>query len=387
MFYFIPSGPIWQASDIPQGHPQILETSDQEMFFRANSARAVDPSAVPIAQAHSSIYSYNTAYHQEDLLPRYNQDNTILPEFWRPEQVMSVDVDQTYQTMDPQAQYRWPFPERRKVHSPSTGEPVRTRYSYQSDCNFLRHRANKMSGYPLANQGIVASMPDQLYRWTAKDGQNLDECQVCPFDSVTFLEQDPRSESNFCNLDTASNPDHVAFSFGHNPSSWRNDSPQGLHTYEGPGMTLMRPLALKDYEHRTSTGGDGQVLAFGQPREVLEAVVESDNTTPIATASSHRTFNMKMDPTLKKKRRTFSDAEKQRIKHVRKHGACIECKSKKRKCHHVPDLPNDGPSPQSPDSEDSEPVTPDPMTSSSPINFSPEIDFQEFVNMDFQDVM
>ncbi|KAL9025155.1 MAG: hypothetical protein Q9196_005977 [Gyalolechia fulgens] len=128
--------------------------------------------------------------------------------------------------------------------------------------------------------------------------------------------------------------------------------------------------------------GAGPLLTCGRPREVLE-VVKPDNKTPAATASSHHTFNMKMDPTRKKKRRTFSSAEKEQIKHVRKHGACLECRSKKRKCKHVRDLPNDRPSPQILDSEDSEPVTPDPATWSSPLNFSPEMDFEGFVDKEF----
>ncbi|KAL8720286.1 MAG: hypothetical protein Q9225_002824 [Loekoesia sp. 1 TL-2023] len=84
-----------------------------------------------------------------------------------------------------------------------------------------------------------------------------------------------------------------------------------------------------------------------------------------------------MAPTPKRKRRTFSDTEKERIKHVRRHGACLECKAKKRKCTHVPYSQNNR-HPQTPDSEDSELLTPEPVAMSSPINFTPEGDFEEF---------
>ncbi|KAL8682021.1 MAG: hypothetical protein Q9186_001897 [Xanthomendoza sp. 1 TL-2023] len=66
-----------------------------------------------------------------------------------------------------------------------------------------------------------------------------------------------------------------------------------------------------------------------------------------------------MDPTRKRKRRQFSDAEKEHIKRVRKIGACLTCKLKKCKCTHVPAPNPDPPSPLTSDTEDNEPITPE----------------------------
>ncbi|KAL8934974.1 MAG: hypothetical protein Q9216_005644 [Gyalolechia sp. 2 TL-2023] len=223
------------------------------------------------------------------------------------------------------------------------------------------------------NQGPITFVPVSAgetlwYRRVSDDNEQLDKYKVFPPGSVTLLKPHPRT-------------------VGHGLSSWRNNSQQDFHPYQNPGVTLTRPLAPKVYDHQTSTGDIDLASVFEQPGEVTEAVVESNDTAPMSMAPSHHTFNMKMHPTSKKKRRTFSDAEKERIKHVRKHGACLECRNKKRKCIHVPVLPNDRPSPQSPDSVDSEPATPDPVTSSSPIRFSPEIDFVDFLNEGFRDAM
>ncbi|KAL8799005.1 MAG: hypothetical protein Q9182_006217 [Xanthomendoza sp. 2 TL-2023] len=66
-----------------------------------------------------------------------------------------------------------------------------------------------------------------------------------------------------------------------------------------------------------------------------------------------------MDPTRKRKRRQFSDAEREHIKHVRKVGACLDCKLKKCKCTHVSRPSPDPPSPLTPDTEDNEAITPE----------------------------
>lgn len=64
-----------------------------------------------------------------------------------------------------------------------------------------------------------------------------------------------------------------------------------------------------------------------------------------------------MSPATKRNRRKFSDAEKERIRYVRKRGACYECRIKKRKCFHIPAPADDRPSPST-ESGGSEPDTP-----------------------------
>lgn len=175
---------------------------------------------------------------------------------------------------------------------------------------------------------------------------------------------------------------------GHDLSSLNIHPRQEPHSYRGPGVTLTRPLAPRSHEIETSKRGVDQVLSSGLQSEALKAIIKSNNTSLTPTESSQHTFNRWMDPTPKRKRRKFSDAEKERMKQVRKHGACIECKSKKRKCLHVPILSSDRPSPQSPDTEDNEPVTPDSLIAPSPINFSPEVDFfGKFVDLEPQGMM
>lgn len=73
--------------------------------------------------------------------------------------------------------------------------------------------------------------------------------------------------------------------------------------------------------------------------------------------SSQQSFDRNMSPTTKRKRRTFAEYEKERIRLVRKRGACLECKVKKRKCSHVSDEMDDGASPST-QSDGSDPQTP-----------------------------
>ncbi|KAL8756716.1 MAG: hypothetical protein Q9184_004406 [Pyrenodesmia sp. 2 TL-2023] len=88
-----------------------------------------------------------------------------------------------------------------------------------------------------------------------------------------------------------------------------------------------------------------------------------------------------MSPTTKRKRRTFAEYEKERIRLVRRHGACLECKVKKRKCSHVPDEVDDNPSPST-GSEDNGPYTPgsDSIDEYTSNHVPQDFDFGEFLS-------
>ncbi|KAL8867662.1 MAG: hypothetical protein Q9174_005516 [Haloplaca sp. 1 TL-2023] len=64
-----------------------------------------------------------------------------------------------------------------------------------------------------------------------------------------------------------------------------------------------------------------------------------------------------MESTHKRKRR-FTDEEKEHIKRVRKVGACRSCKDKKCKCNHVANSTVDETSPASQATDDTEPIAP-----------------------------
>ncbi|KAL8787083.1 MAG: hypothetical protein Q9213_002425 [Squamulea squamosa] len=114
-------------------------------------------------------------------------------------------------------------------------------------------------------------------------------------------------------------------------------------------------------------------------------------TVPDLTSCGHtnqgnasHVFDKTMAPTRKRKRRQFSDSERERIKYVRKMGACQECKLKKCKCTHVP---VDQPSPRTPDSDGNEPTTPTPGhmigTELSPFADVRECSFEGLLDFDF----
>lgn len=121
-------------------------------------------------------------------------------------------------------------------------------------------------------------------------------------------------------------------------------------------MSMVRSLAPKRRESVPANDAS-QMSPITQPRTSSEGPMESIVENPSPLETSNHTFNKDMSPTHKRKRRTFADSEKERIKHVRKHGACLECKVKKRKCVHVPDATDDRPSPST-ESQGSEPHTP-----------------------------
>ncbi|KAI4180595.1 MAG: hypothetical protein L6R41_007145 [Letrouitia leprolyta] len=347
----------------------MLETTDQQIFFCATGPGGFDSRDIHMLETQSPFLYNDSHYNHGSLPPGYQQHYAIQPELRGPEQSQSVGVNQPRQKMDPWSRRRQPLQERNKVLSPSAGGPNQPSHASQSNPEFIWCPISPPSGPP-GNQGNVAFAPvsarnPMLYRWISEGDQNLDECQVYPRGSMTG----PRTA-------------------GYLLSSRRNYLRQEPYPYQGPEVTLTRPLAPSVYQNTPSTRSASQILPFKQQSKDLDIIIATNETKLTPTASSNHIFNMKMDPTPKKKRRTFSDAEKERIKHVRKHGACLECRSKKRKCLHVPVLPNDRPSPQSPDSEDNEPVTPDSLFVPSPINFSPEPDFlEEFIDWEPRSMM
>ncbi|KAI4089419.1 MAG: hypothetical protein LQ344_005421 [Seirophora lacunosa] len=130
-------------------------------------------------------------------------------------------------------------------------------------------------------------------------------------------------------------------------------SHDGTRAPGGLQVAGTRPLAPK-----TNATLGGHSLPFTQPKHTPE---HAGVVTTAALEPLQQSFNQDMSPAPRRRRRKFSAAEKKRISLVRKQGACPECKSKKRKCVHVADSTDDGPSPssQGTESENSEPPTPE----------------------------
>ncbi|KAL9600481.1 MAG: hypothetical protein Q9219_003132 [cf. Caloplaca sp. 3 TL-2023] len=130
---------------------------------------------------------------------------------------------------------------------------------------------------------------------------------------------------------------------------------QGWRVCQGPVQTTHQSVLTGQY---------------GKPVTTVEVQVAPPRVAAGSSPQNH-IFNLDMNEARKRKRyrRKLSDAEKERAKHVRKMGACIDCKEKKRKCLHVPDIPKEGQIPGLPnsESEDSEPVTPEPASVMEPI--------------------
>ncbi|KAL8987442.1 MAG: hypothetical protein Q9177_003347 [Variospora cf. flavescens] len=122
-----------------------------------------------------------------------------------------------------------------------------------------------------------------------------------------------------------------------------------------PQMIATRPLAPKISDSLAGSGGAGQSPPLVQAERIPEALWHS------ALKPLQHSFNQYMSPVRRRKRRSLTDAEKKHAKNVRKQGACPQCKSKKRKCSHVADPTDDGPSPgsQGTESGDSEAPTPE----------------------------
>ncbi|KAL8829295.1 MAG: hypothetical protein Q9170_006235 [Blastenia crenularia] len=169
-------------------------------------------------------------------------------------------------------------------------------------------------------------------------------------------------------------------------SPWNTGLPRDPRAYQGLGANFIRRLGPKVDGSQTLAVSADQDETLGYPREIPEVHIERHVAIPIIPECTQHVFDMGMTSAPKRKRRTFSDTEKKRIKHVRKYGACLECKNKKRACKHVRDQPDDHPSPQTPESEN-EPATPDSDTVSSLAystqkNIPQEFSYEDYLNDD-----
>lgn len=212
MFHQTQSGSVWQASHVSQGHPQMLETADRQTFSRAAGAGGFDARDIHVPEIQSPLSSDTPRYYGSVLLGN-EQHYATLPEYRSAGHFHRFNVNQPHQPMDPQAQYRRPFPNPREVLYPLAREPNRPFSAYKGDPSFIWYPISTVSGPPV-NQGNLAFVPvstrnPMFYRRMSEDGQNLGEFQICPRGS----EIDPRSESKFYNLD-ATNPVHVANNLG-----------------------------------------------------------------------------------------------------------------------------------------------------------------------------
>ncbi|KAL8707754.1 MAG: hypothetical protein Q9220_007274 [cf. Caloplaca sp. 1 TL-2023] len=119
--------------------------------------------------------------------------------------------------------------------------------------------------------------------------------------------------------------------------------------------STLQPIAEEPLGSPLGTTKDHSVQYLNNlPRRETMGATELVSTVE---GSAMREFDVKT-MTLRSKRvkRKYSPAEKERVKNVRRVGACRECREKKRKCEHAlsPTSPL-----HTPESEDSEPKTPD----------------------------
>lgn len=168
MLHCVTRNPVWQATAIPQGHPQILDTSGQQVFPPATLARSFERSDLPMV---------DPTHHQEHFPRRYKQGNAIRPEFGNQEQSMGVNVNQAYYTVGPISQCCGFPPDHERPPAFTISEP------------------------PLVNQGPLHSMPvsaggSLLYQWMSDDGQNFNDYQVLQPSSGISLEKSRWSELN-----------------------------------------------------------------------------------------------------------------------------------------------------------------------------------------------
>ncbi|KAI4266158.1 MAG: hypothetical protein L6R38_008921, partial [Xanthoria sp. 2 TBL-2021] len=125
------------------------------------------------------------------------------------------------------------------------------------------------------------------------------------------------------------------------------------------------PVYDQGNAQQATVGPTGNFRSSRSPTIALDSGIEVPAETrprsnpPVYQGNAHQVFDQKMSPTRKRKRRQFSPSEKERIKYVRKIGACCECKLKKCKCTHVAIPSPDGASPHTSDSDFHEPFTPE----------------------------
>ncbi|KAI4241587.1 MAG: hypothetical protein LQ352_007417 [Teloschistes flavicans] len=216
--------------------------------------------------------------------------------------------------------------------------------------------------------------------WTHNGGQVFEDYQAQRFISQDSLEhplgpmntEDQGYASNQCPRPSSQGfLDHSPWGLPSGTDVDNSKSQKNTGSLPSPGDPVnipgrsMRPLAAKH---------------TGSPSAMEKAVRTRTAVNKGQRSRNHALglYTITMDPTQKRRRRKFSDAEKAHIRDVRKVGACTECKQKKRQCTHVATpTTTDLLSPPCTASEIGDSVSPDSTQTSNAIHSSPDTILEE----------
>ncbi|KAL8660304.1 MAG: hypothetical protein Q9202_006681 [Teloschistes flavicans] len=328
----------------------------------------------------------------------------------------SREFSQTQWSMNPGSQYSWQ-PEyipgaQDQFHS--VGHPNGpyghvshgTLQPLAGNENVLNHRGFPPRERFWTSQGSVIqpstpgfSQGPMNLHWTHNGGQVFEDYQAQRFISQDSLEH-PLGPMNTEDQGYASNqcprPRSQGF-LDHSP--WGLPSGTGAQvSHQSPhGDSLTRNVA--DVDNSKSQKNTGSLPSPGDPVNIpgrsMRPLAAKHTGSPSAMEKAVRTrtavnkgqrsrnhalglYTITMDPTQKRRRRKFSDAEKAHIRDVRRVGACTECKQKKRQCTHVATpTTTDLLSPPCTASEIGDSVSPDSTQTSNAIHSSPDTILEE----------